>query len=71
VGSMVRHESREVLKLASISQFLTRFSTREGRLPAAWLWVFAEARIQSGTLQKNVKITADITEKQKVSSRTS
>lgn len=39
--STVRQSSTRDLKLASISQFLTKFSTRFGRLPAAWLERFA------------------------------
>lgn len=39
--SIVRQSLISVLKEASTSQFLTRFSTREGREPATWFCVFA------------------------------
>lgn len=34
---MVRHSEREVLNEASISQFLTRLETREGREAGSWV----------------------------------
>jgi hypothetical protein len=39
--SMVRQSEMSVLKEASTSQFLTRFSTKDGRLAATWFWVLA------------------------------
>jgi hypothetical protein len=39
---MVLQSSILLLKLASTSQFFTRFSTRFGRLAASWLFVLAD-----------------------------